>query len=366
MITSAILVSALLLAASGAGQASAPQAAATQAAPTPRVVPGERFPAMTVTALLPDANAARTPMPVDLGFFIGKKPLVICYLVAGNPSSEEVCGEAEKLALDELRGGAEMVYAVKLGPGSTPAGAEEWRARRGLRAPLILEREHRLGAALGAFTSPSLTLIDASGVLRIPDAKSLKQPVDPQISFGQAVREAVARRPVPTIQRLPQYYPVTELVGQKAPDFDLAQFQAPGRFKLSQAAAAGKKITVLFFWHPNCKHCKLLMPSIVAGVHSAPEQVRLVSVVDLAGEDEAVNCADAVKAHGVPQPILVDDGKRVYEAYKVVSTPTLVFVRPDGVVDSVYTSARMNFVPVMNAKLQSILGLKPRLAPGAP
>ena len=360
------MVAALLMPVAAAGQApSQPPAAPPQPAATPRVVPGERFPALTVTALLADGNAARSPMPVDLGFFIGKKPLVICYLVAGNPSSEEVCGAAEKLALDELRGGVEMIYAVKLAQGSTAAHAEAWRARRGLRAPLIVEREHRLGAALGAFTSPSLSLIDAAGILRIPDAKSLKQPVDPQINFGQAVREAAARRPVPTIQRLPQYFPVTELVGQRAPDFDLAQFQAPGRFKLSQAAAEGKKITVLFFWHPNCKHCKLLMPSIVAGVRSAPEQVRLVSVVTLADEDEAVNCADAVRAHGVPQPILVDEGKSVNEAYRIVSTPTLLFVRPDGVVDSVYTSSKINFLPIMTAKLQSILGLKPATTPPA-
>ncbi len=323
-----------------------------------RAVPGERFPPMTVSVLSPAGDAARQPAAIDLGTLLGRKPLLLCYLVAGSDLSYQVCAAAQRLALDELKGRVEMFYALKLSAASSPGGAASWMSRHGLQAPLILEREHLLGARIGAFTSPSLCLIDGGGILRVADAKSLSQEIAAGVTFAQAVRDAAAGKPVPTVPKLAQYYPATELVGLKAPDFDAGEFRSPGRFKLSRDGAAGGKITVLYFWKPDCKQCELLMPGIMAGVRSAPNHVRLVTVVNLPDRSAEPALEEAVKSYGLPQPVLLDEGKKITEAYRVVSTPTLFFIGPDGKVDSVYTSSRMNFVPVMTSKLKSILGLK--------
>ena len=82
----------------------------------------------------------------------------------------------------------------------------------------------------------------------------------------------------------------------------------------------------------------------------------LISVVNLKDEDEERNCEDTIRAHKITFPVLRDEDRRVSGLFKVVSTPTLVIVRPDGIVDSVYTSGKANYLPIFKARVKAVMG----------
>ena len=99
------------------------------------------------------------------------------------------------------------------------------------------------------------------------------------------------------------------------------------------------------------------MPGIMVGYNAYKKWIDLVSVVDLKNADEIRNAEDTIRAHKITFPVLQDEDRRITDLYKVVSTPTFVFLKPDGAVDSVYTSGDVNFVTVFSAKIASLLGV---------
>ncbi len=311
--------------------------------------PGAVVPAMTVSVLRP---GAADPAPLDLGTILGKRPVLICYFVPGEPLGEEQLRLVQVQAGGAWSGKVEVLAAMRFGA----AGGGEVAQRlfkAGLKFPIVLDESFALGAALKATTSPSLSLVDGAGTLRIADARSLRQKVTPEMQLSQAIDAAARGAAVPTVPKLPTYYPANELIGERYPDFDLPQLGTGSRLKLSQRF--GKKIVALYFWHPDCKKCKTLMPGVVTGYETYKSLIDLVSVVALKNGDEARNAADAIAAHKMTFPVVEDDDRRVSRLYKVVSTPTMIFIRPDGKVDSVYTSGDVNYLPVFAAKVKSIL-----------
>jgi thiol-disulfide isomerase/thioredoxin len=311
-------------------------------------------------------SGSKQPAPWDLGRVVGRRPLVICYLATGEPKGEETLLQLQARMKGGWAGKVEALGAVRFGD----AAAAEVAARMsllGIDLPVILDDGFALGRKLGTTTSPSLTLVDRSGVLKVADARSLKQEALPGTRIADLVDKAARGEPVPTIARLERYYPVTELVGESYPDFMLKQFQGTARVKLSDRFTPGaKKIVAVLFWHPNCPHCKKLMPGIVSGYETYKEFVDLVSVVALKDGAESRNAADTIRNHKMTFPVLEDEGRRIHEIYKIVSTPTMIFIRPDGVVDSAYTNGDVNYLPVFSAKLRSILGQPSRLRGSRP
>jgi len=336
-------------------------AAVAADAPAPSagpVEPGKPFAPMAVRGLMPGGSA---PAPIDLGASLGSKPVVVLYFVLGDALSEEAFLHLEALAGSRLGDKAAVYGAINLGRKTTLAEAVDRLTLLGSTIPVIVEEDLALGRALGVTAAPSLNLIDAQGVLRIREAKSLKQEVARGMTMADAIQSATRGGPVPTVARLPRYYPANELVGEPFPDFILKRFQSTDRLKLSDVAGRGEgegegKITALLFWHPNCKHCKNVMPGLVTAWHAYENRFEVVSVAALKNSDEERNCADTVRVHGMTFPVLVDEGKRVSELYKVISTPTMFFIRPDGVIDSVYTAGDVNYVPVFQSRLRAILG----------
>jgi peroxiredoxin len=359
----AVLLAALLLALPAI--AGGPRAEETKTPPTApaaparpaAVVPGNKVPPLKLSALLP---GGKQPAPFDLKASLGSKPLVICYLRLGEALGEEGFLKVQGLAQGPLKGKVEFIGATNPGSKTTVAAAAERLSLLGVELPFVIDNEFELGATLGVTSAPSIALIDAGGVLRVADAKSLKQNVAPATTLLQAIQSAAKGGLVPTVARLPRYYPVEELVGEQYPDFMLKKFEGTDRVKMSEVVARDlkeKKLPVLFFWHPNCPHCKKAMPAIMVGYKSYARWLDLISIVDLKNADEIRNTEDTIRAHGVTFPVLQDEDRRITDMYKVVSTPTFVFLKPDGVVDSVFTSGDINYVTVFSAKIRSVLGV---------
>lgn len=320
---------------------------------------GSAVPPMTLRAVKPGSATAG---PLELGSLLGRKPIVICYLLPGESLGEGGCIDLQSFVQEKVEGRIELLFATRLTPRVTLAATLERAGLLGLDAPLIVEEDPVLGRALGVTMAPSISLIDASGRLRIADARSLKQTVASGFTLAQAILNAARGGPVPAVGKLPRYYPASDLVGTPFPDFMLRKFEANARIKLSDVVAprgGGQRLTALMFWHPDCKHCKTAMPGLMAGYDAYRKWLEIVSVVDLRNENEVRNCQDAIRGLGVTFPVLVDEGRRVSDLYKVISTPTVFLIGPDGVVDSVYTSGGINFVTVFDRKIVSLLKVEP-------
>ncbi len=317
------------------------------------VEPGQPFSPMKVRALYP---GEADPKALDLAASLGKLPVIICYFMLGEPAGEETLLTVQKMANGPVKGGADFLGATRPGKKFTIGQAVTRLALLGVSIPVIVDERFELGAALGVAQAPAISLIDAEGVLRINEAKSLKQLVRGTASMADAITAAVRRKPIPTVKELPRYYPVKELVGTRYSDFTLKTFMGTDRVKLSDHVKE-KKLTGLLFWHPNCSHCKVAMPSMMTAYRGYRNLLDFVSVVDIKNADEARNAEDTIKAHGLTFPVLEDEGRRVHDLYKVVSTPTLVFVKPDGTVDSAYTSADVNYFTVIQARIRAVLNV---------
>ena len=329
---------------------------------SPRPGPGAQFAPVKTLALMPGEG---TPRPLEIGGPALKRPVVICYFIVGEPLGEETLLDLQTLAQGELKGKIDLYGATRVGQKVPVIEAAERFVLLSLSVPVVVEEALELGAALLVTSAPSISLIDATGVLRITDAKGLGQTVGPGLTLAQAMRNAAAGKPVPTAGKLPRYYPANELVGRKSPDFILKQFEGTGRVKLSDVLARNngqqKKVTVLFFWHPNCVHCKKIMPEVVSGYTNYSRYLDLVSVTDLKNADEERNAADTIRVHKMTFPVLKDEGRRISDLFKVISTPTIFFIKPDGTVESVYTRTdEISYLAVFSAKIQSILGVAGR------
>lgn len=335
-------------------------AAAQTPAPAPKN--GHPFTPMKTQALYPGEGSTR---PLAVGRPDVKRPIVVCYFVVGEALGEEAFLDLQTLAQGELKGKIDFYGATMAGRELSVVEMAERLVLLSVSVPVVVEETLELGSALAVTSAPSISLIDAGGVVRITDAKGLRQMVAPGLTMAQAIRNAAAGKPVPTAGKLVRYYPATEFVGKKPPDFTLKRFDGKGSLKLSDVLARNngkeKKITVLFFWHPNCVHCKKIMPAVVGGYTNNSRYLDLVAVTDLKNSDEERNAGDTIRVHKMTFPVLTDEGRRISDLFKVVSTPTVFFIRPDGTVESVYTRTdEIDYLEVMPAKVKSILGVEGR------
>ena len=313
--------------------------------------PGTKFPALRLNVLEPGATELTL---LDLGAILGKKPIVFVYFLMGEGISEEVFLDVQEMAETELKDKVAVFGVIKLGRRYTLDAAIERLSLFGASVPVVVERNLLLANHLGVKTAPSISLIDHNGIYKVPDAKSLKQEIVRGINMRKAILNAARRGPVPQSLRLPRYYPAEELVGEPFPDFILKELNSDKRFKLSDYVKESR-VTALFFWHPNCKQCKTAMPGIVTGAISYEKWLDIISVTNLTNADEERNASDTIRAHKMEFPVLVDEGKRVRDLYKVLSTPTMFFIRPDGIVDSVYTKGDANYIPIFSVRIRRIL-----------
>ena len=324
------------------------------AASPARVEAGSKIPPLKLSAIQP---GQKQPTPLEIA--AKGKPLVVCYLRIGESLGEEGLLSVQSLVSGPLKGKVDLLGATNPGTKVTVPALVDRLSLLGVTVPFVLDDDLQLGRMLSVTSAPSMALIDGAGTLRVMDAKSLKQQVVSGVTLKEAIEKAARGEQVPTVPALARYYPANELVGEPFPDFMLKKFESTERVKMSEVVARDKrdkKVPAIFFWHPNCPHCKKAMPSIMVGYRAYGKWLDLISIVDLKNADEIRNAEDTIKAHGVTFPVLQDEDRRISDLYRVVSTPTFVFLKPDGVVESVYTSGDVNYVTIFQAKVKALVG----------
>lgn len=201
--------------------------------------------------------------------------------------------------------------------------------------PLLIDDEFAIAKALRAEEVPSLVLFDGRGRYVVAGVKDLAQRLvtsDGAITGAELVTRLANGDALPTIGNKLPYFPGMELARTCAPSFTLERFDSHDPFTFAPRDGRPK---MLLFWLATCKHCQQELPQLVRWLGAHPGAIDVISMTrlppDRPGEpSRRTLTAEYVKSTGITFPVLEDPGGVVSERFAVVSTPTSLFVSPDG------------------------------------
>src|SRR5262249_28552812 len=146
--------------------------------------------------------------------------------------------------------------------------------------PLLMDEGFALSKQIDVTDVPNLVLFDAKGKLAVTKIKGLDQVVTmaPLRQTAADVIQRVAHSGLPEpIQRVPPYYPASELFGRCAPSFTLTDVMTHKDVTFTGRSPHGRP-TLLVFWSSTCKHCQVEIPKLVEYTRAHPDVLDVVSV----------------------------------------------------------------------------------------
>ncbi|MBI3448241.1 MAG: TlpA family protein disulfide reductase [Acidobacteria bacterium] len=331
---------------------SVPEAALAPASPADtRASEGIAFPPIKVSALLPGADA---PATLDLAADLGQRTIVFAYFLPGYQVSEGILADVR----DFVRSGPGKkvaLYAVTRVAAGQPVAEMTGRLKAlRLDVPVILDQDARVQRTLGVAIVPAISLVDSKGVFCFTGASSLKQEVFKGIAVKEAILMSSRGEDPPAVFGMERYYPVADFIGSKLPDISLPEFGTAKSVSLTSFVGPGH-VTAIFYWGPHCDYSRHIMPQIVLAQKTYhPKYLNVVSVATLKEGATAEDLRKYEDEAGIGFPVLEDAGRAFTSKLRVVSTPTLIIVRPDGVIDSVYNSDKPNFFAVLSTKVNTL------------
>jgi peroxiredoxin len=353
----AAVVGAMLIAASGIGFAQSPAKPATPSgvpglAPVPPVDFGAKFPA----AKFGNVNdVPGQPATIDLATYLGKKPVVFVYWMAGNPRSEKVLLDAQAAV---AKAGADKIAFLPVAApafGSTDLGPLKARiAALKLKSPVLNDEGFRLLQQLQVHAVPNISIVDGEGKLRMTNGGSLTQSLEYKMDVEGAIIRLANTGRIGTYGPLPTYYPVTEFVGKKFPDFEAPLITDGTNHSLSSMVSPDK-VNVLIFWSVDCPHCKASLPKLNDWLKGHSDGMNVISAARITDDATKARTAEYCKISGFTFPTFVDKDMQIGAIYQVVSTPTILVIRPDGIVDSVLLSSETDLGAALEVKKREIL-----------
>ena len=118
------------------------------------------------------------------------------------------------------------------------------------------------------------------------------------------------------------------LIGKKAPNMTL--YKQDGSSK--SIYDVDKPYTLLFFWSPECGHCKKAAPYLVKFFKEFKDQVEVITICNEIGDDNVKKCWETAKDHEFNDMINLADPKYISHfktVYNVKSTPTIYILNKD-------------------------------------
>lgn len=332
-----------------AATAVAAQEAVTRVAP---VRPGTPFPAGVYDNL---NGAPADPPRIDLAQVLGKKPVVLFYWIPNHVRSERVLQQVQALAT-ELGTDRMAFYAVAVPRPHVPVETIRDRAAElKITVPVLSDEGFRIGQMLQLASVPNLTIIDRDGTLRLINGASLEQVVGYETDMEKVIRRVADKGDLMTYGYLDRYYPVKELEGSPCPDFKAPLLSTSVEQRFHQLLD-DKKVNVLIFWSVDCPHCRESLPEINEWLAQNPEGVNVVSAASVSNDAIKAKTREFCELNEFQFPTLVDRNAEVGALYKVTSTPTILIIGPDGVVDSVILSGHGSFGKTVEEKKRKLLG----------
>jgi peroxiredoxin len=315
---------------------------------------GSAFPAAKFTNL---NEAPGQPKSIDLASFLGKKPIVFVYWMAGNPRSEKILMDTQ--AAVEKAGADKVAFLAVAAAayGSTDVGpVKERTTALKVKFPVLNDEGFRILQQLQVHAVPNISIIDGEGKLRMSNGGSLTQSLEYKMDVEAAIRRVATTGKIATYGPLATYYPVTELVGKKCPDFDAPFVTDNGSHNFS-SMLANNKVNVLIFWSVDCPHCKASLPKLNEWLKGHPEGLNVISAARVTDDATKARTAEYCKISGFEFPTFVDKDMAIGAKFDVISTPTILVIRPDGIVDSVLLSGETDLGAALEAKRREILKL---------
>ncbi len=325
----------------------------TKEPPIIRVPPGvfgEVFPTYVYKDLNP---ASGTGGRVNLAEVVGKKPLIFLYWIPGNTRAEKMFEEIGSAVAEAGPRGVLFCGVVRPRP-DIPLGqiADRILALK-LTVPILNDEEFRLGQQLSVRAVPAVAALDAEGRLRFANAGSLKQALEYNMDVEAAIRRVARKGTLATYGSLPRYYPVNELIGKKCPDFE-APLLGEGATRRWSSLFDPTRLNIIVFWSVDCSHCKKSLPQINDWIRRHPDGINLISAANVQDAATRTKTEEYCRLNQFVFPTFVDQELRIGDLYQVTSTPTILIIRPDGVIDSVLLGEG-DFAATFEAKKKQLL-----------
>jgi thiol-disulfide isomerase/thioredoxin len=316
------------------------------------IPPGGQFPAGSYGNLNAGADG---PSRIDLGQYLGRKPVILHYWIPFNTRSEETFTQLEELVREI---GADRL--VLLGVAVPRPGRDEKEIGQrlqslGIKTPVLNDAGFEIGKRLLVRSVPNITIIDAKGKMRLSNGASLAQVLGYKVDLAQAIRRTAESGELLNYGYLDAYHPVRELEGQPCPDFKapLVKTSVEQRW---HSMLDDSKVNVLIFWSVNCQHCRKSLPEINDWLESNADGVNVVSCASADTDEVKSKTREFCQLNEFSFPTLIDESSEIGNLYKITSTPTIVIIGPDGVVDSAIVSGYADFGSKMEEKKKKLLG----------
>jgi thiol-disulfide isomerase/thioredoxin len=200
-----------------------------------------------------------------------------------------------------------------------------------------------VSTALSVGDVPNVALFSAKGQLviaKIKDRGHLLITAKGNRRAEEVVREVAKGVEVPQIQRMFPYYPSSRLLDRCAPAFAAKVFGTGAPYTFTGRSKAGRP-TLVMFWSSTCKHCQVDIPQLVKWVSAHPGAVDVVGVTiikkDKPGQPSHRAITEAyIRSTGIPWTVVEDVGGVASDAYRSITTPTTVFISPNGTVGDIW------------------------------
>ena len=326
--------------------------ALAQRAQVDPVLPGEALAQGTFANFNVQAGGPET---IDLAASLGQRTIIFVYWVAGHERADKTLVQIQEIA-GKLAADRTVVYGVAIPrPGRAKAEIVKRLAELGIKFPVLDDSDFLLGQQLRVQTVPNISIVDRTGKLRLANGASLLQVIGYEQTVRTAVERAVKLGDVGNYGYLEHYYPVNELVGKVCPDFKAPLLSNSVEQRLS-GMIKKDHVNVLIFWSVNCQHCRRELPIINAWLRQNQEGLNVITAAGVADDVTKTRTKEFCDINKFVFPTLVDHDLKISNLYQVTSTPTILFIRPDGVVDSVVLSTADDFGAIATQKKREMLG----------
>jgi thiol-disulfide isomerase/thioredoxin len=325
-----------------------PAAAEKPSADQPVGTPGE-------ASIFENVNQrAGGPPTVDLEASLGKKPVILYYWIAGNPRADEMFQQVQELVFELGRDKMDLFGLVYFRTERDVEAVADRVVSLDIRVPVLKDTDFALGKSLRVTSVPNITIFDAEGDLRLTNGASLLQQLEYKIDLEDAIRRLAKTGTIGSYGYLAPYFPVEELVGKPCPDFE-APLLDDSQEKRWSNLLSDDELNVLIFWSVDCPHCRDSLPQINEWLKNNGDRVNVFSAAKVTNEANRIKTKEFCDYNEFVFPTLVDEDFKIAELYSVTSTPTILIIRPDGVVDSVSVSASQDFGKLIEEKKKSLL-----------
>lgn len=316
------------------------------------ILPGEPFVKGTFSNFNVQAGG---PQTIDLGASLGQRAIIFVYWVAGHDRADKTLQQVQEIA-NKLSADRAVIYGVAIPrPGREKAEIVKRLAELGIKFPVLDDSNFILGQQLRVQAVPNISIIDRAGKLRLANGASLLQVIGYEQTVRTAIERAVKDGEVGSYGYLERYYPVTELVGKECPDFKAPLLSNSVEQRLS-GLIKKDHVNVLIFWSVNCQHCRRELPLINAWLRQNQEGLNVFSAAGVSDEATKARTKEFCDINKFVFPTLIDRDMKISNLYQITSTPTILFIGPDGVIDSVLLSTDGDFGTIATQKMKELLG----------